>query len=169
MPLIQFFPWRQVSRWTCIGCGECCRDYGVVLDFVEWLTIAQNFGPENVVRGIDSLFIRRLPDGSCSFLCQLAGVPLCGLQNMKPNACKLWPFKVLKEPRYGYADQAFFEYAGKKLYVYVDSNCAGLKYGAPTWEFSALTLREFADIALGNCKLQRNSTRNSHPYNERRF
>jgi Fe-S-cluster containining protein len=169
MPLIKFIPWRQISNWRCIGCGECCKDYSVVLDFPEWLTIAQTFGAENVVRGLDRLFIRRLPDGRCAFLCQLAGLPLCGLQNMKPNACKLWPFKVLTEPRYGDENQAVFEYIGKRLYIYADSNCAGLKYGSPNWEFSALTLREFADIALGTCRLQRKSTRGSSGYYTRIF
>jgi len=169
MPLIHFVPWKQISNWQCIGCGECCRDYSVVLDFPEWLTIAQTFGAQNIVRGFDSMLIRRLPDGSCSFLCQPAGISLCSLQGMKPNACKLWPFKVLAEPRYEDANQAIFEYMGKKLYIYADKNCAGLKYGNPRGEFSTFTLREFADIALGTCQVQRNSTRNSNGYYLRRF
>ncbi len=169
MPLIKFVPWRQISSWRCIGCGECCKDYSVVLNFYEWLTIAQTFGAQNVVKGANRLFIRRMSDGCCAFLCNVGGTPLCGLQNMKPAACKLWPFKILTEPRYGDANQALFEYAGRTLYVYADSNCSGLKYGNPSWDFSALTLREFADIALGTCRTQRNSTRNSTGYHIRRF
>jgi Fe-S-cluster containining protein len=169
MPHLQFVPWRQIASWRCTACGDCCKDYSVVLNFTEWLTIAQIFGAENVVRGLDKIFLRRLVDGRCAFLCQLVGTSLCGLQNMKPDACKLWPFKVLTEPRYGEPNQAVFNYAGKKLYVYADSNCAGLRYGDPAWDFSAVTLKEFADIALGNCKMQKNSTRSANGYYARRF
>ncbi len=169
MPHLRFIPWRQIASWHCTGCGECCKGYSVVLNFPEWLIIAQLYGAENIVRGLDKFFIRRLMDGSCAFLCHVGNTPLCALQNMKPNACKLWPFKVLLEPKYGEPRQAELDYAGKKLYVYADSNCAGLRFGNPTWEFSNLTLREFTDIALGICKAQRNSTRNSRNYYARRL
>jgi hypothetical protein len=48
---------------------------------------------------------------------------------MKPEACKLWPFKVLSEPKYGEPNQAAFDYMGNKLYVYADTMCSGLRYG----------------------------------------
>ena len=70
---------------------------------------------------------------------------------------------------YGDATQAVFNYAGKILYIYADSNCAGLKYGSPTWEFSTLTLKEFVDIASGTCQVQRNSTRSSSGIYTRHF
>ncbi len=169
MPLLRFIPWRQIATWRCTACGNCCKDYSVVLNFPEWLTLAQTFGSINIVRGLDKIFIRRMADGSCAFLCKMANTPLCGLQNMKPNACKLWPFKVLLEPKYGDPNQAAFNYAGKRLYIYADSNCEGIRYGNPTWEFTNLTLREFADIALGICRTQHNSTRSSSNYYARRL
>ncbi len=169
MPLLRFIPWHQIASWRCTACGDCCKEYSVVLNFPEWLTIAQTFGAENVVRGIDKIFIRRMLDGNCAFLCKLADTPLCGLQNMKPNACKLWPFKVLLEPKYGEPKEAAYDYAGKRLYIYADSNCSGIRYGNPTWEFSTLTLREFAEISLGTCRTQRNSTRSSNNYYVRRL
>jgi Fe-S-cluster containining protein len=159
MPTIQFVPWRQISHWRCNSCGNCCKDYSVVLNFPEWLRISQNFGAGTTAMNADKLFIKRFYDGSCAFLCRHAGSYLCGLQSMKPDACKLWPFKVLAEPRYGQANQAAFDFGNKRFYVYADSNCCGLKYGTPTWEFSNLTVREFAAIALGTCGAQRNSTR----------
>ena len=169
MPLVKFVPWRQIAYWRCTSCGSCCKDYSVVLNFPEWLRITQTFGAETTVASLDKLFIKRLDDGSCAFLCRLAGTHLCGLQNMKPNACKIWPFKVLVDPKYGEPSQAAFDFAGKRLYIYADSNCDGLRYGSPTWEFSKLTLKEFAGIALGVCTGQRNSTRNSNSYGLRRF
>jgi hypothetical protein len=134
----------------------------------EWLQIAQTFGAQNTVAGQNKLFIKRGFDGTCAFLCRHAGAYLCGLQNMKPNACKIWPFKVLAEPKYGQPDQAAYEVAGKTLYIYADNNCNGLRYGSPTWEFSRVTLKEFAGIALGICSSQHNSTR-SFGYGLRRF
>ena len=77
---------------------------------------------------------------------------------MKPNACKLWPFKILSEPKYGQADQASFNYGGRKLFIYADAMCSGLRYGRPTWEFNFLTLREFAEIALGTRRVQSKTT-----------
>ncbi len=161
MPPPQFVPWRKISQWRCASCGRCCKDYSVVLNFPEWLAIAHYFGVQTTVSGTDKLFLKRLDDGSCSFLCNFAGNYLCSLQHMKPNACKIWPFKVLADPKYGEPKQAAFNFAGKKLYIYADSNCGGLRYGDPTWEFSTMTLREFVGIALGFCKWQRNSTRHS--------
>jgi len=159
IPLVlQFVPWRQVSSWRCNGCGDCCRDYGVVLKFPEWLKIVNTFGQEKTVAGLERLYIRRREDGSCSFLCHFAGNYLCGLQGMKPDACKIWPFKVLVEPRYGEPTQACFELAGRRLFVYVDGNCPGLRFGAPSWEFAHGTLREFVELAAGARMVQHKTT-----------
>jgi Fe-S-cluster containining protein len=169
MSLIQFVPWRYVSNWKCSSCGSCCKDYSVVLSFAEWLTIARTFGVNSTFKGLDKFFIRRLPDGACGFLCEVSGLGLCGLQNMKPAACKLWPFKVLFEPKYGDAKQAAFDFYGKRLYIYADSNCAGLRLGTPVWEFYSFVLREFAEVALGLCKSQRSSTRSCKIFRLQRF
>jgi hypothetical protein len=68
---------------------------------------------------------------------------------MKPAACKLWPFKILGKPKFGYAKEALYPYGGKALYIYADSTCTGLIYGRPTWEFVNQTLKEFIEIAIG--------------------
>jgi hypothetical protein len=68
---------------------------------------------------------------------------------MKPNACKLWPFKIARTPKFGYANEAAYSYGENKLFVYADSVCAGLRYGKPTHEFAKYTLKEFIEIALG--------------------
>ncbi|MCW4005801.1 MAG: YkgJ family cysteine cluster protein [Candidatus Bathyarchaeota archaeon] len=167
MDASQFVPWRQISSWACTGCGECCQKYGVVLKFHEWLRITQSFGADKTIVGLDKLFIKRAYNGDCAFLCHAGGNRLCGLQRMKPDACKLWPFKVLPEPRYGNARQAAYDYFGKQLYVYADCNCNGLRYGNPTWTFGAQTLKEFVGVALGTCRVQRNTTRSSRGYGRR--
>ena len=88
----------------------------------------------------------------------------CGLQNMKPDACKIWPFKVLTEPKYGEEKQAAYDYGGHRFYVYGDDMCSGLRYGIPTWDFQHTTIREFAEIALGVRNVQNKTTRATAPY-----
>jgi Fe-S-cluster containining protein len=146
---MQFVPWRYIAYWRCIECGKCCRLYSVVLDFREWITIIKNYGVGQTVSGLNKLYLRRKSDGSCSFLYNLSGVHLCGLQRTKPIACKLWPFKILDRPRHGYANDATYKYGENTIFVYADSYCDGITYGVPTWEFTNYTLKEFVEIAMG--------------------
>lgn len=155
-----FVPWRYIADWKCIACGNCCKSYSVVLSFPEWLKIVKNYGVDKTVSGLDKLFIKRRNDGSCFFLSHLSNTYLCGLQHMKPKACKLWPFKVLSKPNFGYANEAVYYYGGDKLFVYADSTCSGLRYGKPTWEFTNYTLKEFVEIALGRRNDQSKTTAN---------
>ncbi len=166
---LQFVPWQKIAYWRCNSCGNCCKDYSVVLNFSEWLTLVQTFGPQTTFTGADKFFIKRLGDGSCTFLCNFKGNQLCSLQQMKPNACKIWPFKVLSEPKYGEPNQAVFTFGGKKLFIYADANCCGLRYGNPTWEFSSVTLKEFAKLAMGLQREQYSSTRRVSEYGIRHF
>ncbi|MEM2994947.1 MAG: YkgJ family cysteine cluster protein [Candidatus Bathyarchaeia archaeon] len=144
-----FVPWRYIADWKCTACGVCCKAYVVVLTFPEWLTIVKNYGVEKTVSGLDKLYLKKNSDGSCVFLHRLSNMHLCGLQHMKPKACKLWPFKVLGKPKFGYAREAEYCYGESKFYVYADSACNGLQFGTPTWEFANQTLKEFVEIALG--------------------
>lgn len=144
-----FAPWQYIADWKCNSCGLCCKAYSVVLNFQEWLNIVKNYGVEATASDLSKLYLRKKSDGSCIFLYELSNMRLCGLQHMKPGACKLWPFKVLTTPKFGYAREAVYQFAGKTLYIYADSNCSGLTYGKPTWSFATQTLREFVEIALG--------------------
>ena len=155
---MQFVPWRRVADWRCINCGQCCRLYSVVIDTDEWLQIAKSFGMSQTVSGLDKLFIKRAGDGSCTFLCNLLGSYWCGLQHMKPRACQLWPFKVLNTPKYGLPNEAAFCFSQNRLFVYVDSMCNGVRYGAPTWEFASRTIMEFIEIASGVRSVQVRTT-----------
>ena len=156
---MQFVPWQNVADWHCKACGYCCKLYSVVIGFPEWLNISKSFGVETTVTGLDRFYIKRTNDGSCRFLCNKSNNYYCGLQCMKPEACKIWPFKVLAEPKYGEPNQAVFVYMGTKLYVYADAMCNGLRYGTPTWDFRYKTVKEFAELALGIRQLQYKTTR----------
>jgi len=155
-----FVPWRYIADWKCVACGKCCRFYSVVLSFPEWLKIVKNYGIDKTVSGLNKLFITRRNDGSCVFLCKLSNTHLCGLQSMKPKACKLWPFKVLSKPKYRYVNDAVYYYGGDRFFIYADSNCSGLVYGEPTEKFAKYTLNEFVEIALERRKDQFKTTAN---------
>jgi Fe-S-cluster containining protein len=156
---MQFVPWQNVADWHCKSCGYCCKLYSVVIGFSEWLSIVKSYGAQTTVAGLDKLYIKRCSDGACSFLCNTSDNYYCGLQKMKPEACKIWPFKVLSEPKYGEPKEAAFDYLGTRLYVYADTMCCGLRYGAPTWDFRYTTVKEFAELALGIRQIQCKSTR----------
>jgi Fe-S-cluster containining protein len=170
---MQFVPWQNVGDWHCKACGYCCKLYSVVLGFHEWLLITKTFGAETTVAGLDRFYIKRHSDGSCAFLCSSNHNYSCGLQGMKPEACKIWPFKVLAEPKYGEPKLSEFNYMGHKLYVYADSMCSGLRYGEPTWEFRYNTVKEFAELALGirdaQCKTTRGVSAVPNPWGRRLF
>jgi hypothetical protein len=156
---MEFVAWQNIADWRCKACGYCCKLYSVVLSFPEWLRLTKTFGVETTISGLDRFFIKRVDDGSCAFLCSDANNYYCGLQNMKPEACKIWPFKVLTEPKYGDEKQAAYEYRGMRFYVYGDIMCNGLRYGAPTWDFQHTTVREFMEIAIGVRDVQCKTTR----------
>jgi hypothetical protein len=132
-----------------------------VLGFQEWLRLTKTFGSETTVAGLDRFYIKRASDGTCAFLCNNSRNYFCGLQGIKPEACKIWPFKVLTEPKYGEEKQAAFNYMGNNLYVYADTMCSGLRYGTPTWEFRYTTLKEFTELALGLRQVQYKTTRSA--------
>jgi Fe-S-cluster containining protein len=156
---MQFVPWQTVADWNCKACGYCCKLYSVVLGFPEWIRLTKTFGSETTVAGLDRFYIKRASDGTCAFLCDNSQNYFCGLQGMKPEACKIWPFKILTEPKYGEEKQAAFNYMGNNLYVYADTMCSGLRFGTPTWEFRYTTIKEFAELALGLRQVQYKTTR----------
>ncbi|MCX8171469.1 MAG: YkgJ family cysteine cluster protein [Candidatus Bathyarchaeota archaeon] len=145
-----FIPWSHVSLWRCNGCGICCREFEVVLTFNEWLNITKKYGVGFTKSGLNKFYIGKKPDGSCIFLYMAPdGKWLCGLQDNKPLACKLWPFKVLNKPKYGNSKEALFQYYGQNFYVYIDTFCPGIYWGQPTAELIYKVIPEFIEIALG--------------------
>jgi Fe-S-cluster containining protein len=156
---MQFVPWQNIADWRCKACGYCCKLYSVVINFSEWLRITQTYGSETTVAGLDRFFIKRASDGACAFLCNKSNNYHCALQNMKPEACKIWPFKVFSEPKYGEANQAAYDYGGVRFYVYGDTMCSGLRSGTPTWDFRYTTIKEFTELALGVRQVQFKTTR----------
>jgi hypothetical protein len=147
-----------VKSWNRVECGMCCKDYYVVLSFSEWVNIVRNYGVETTIPSVSKLFLGRNSDGTCRFLACVGDRCFCGLPNMKPLACKIWPFKIFAKPKFGRPDEALYRYRNKDFYVYVDQACTGLSWGIPTPEFKYRTLPELIDVAVGLRKQQFHST-----------
>ena len=150
-------PWKDVATWGCHGCGECCRPYTVPLSMWEWTRITQAYGGSVTEIRADGLFLKKR-QGRCVFQYRRSGKWLCSIQNMKPVACKLWPFRILKRPKYGKATEAALELGDGKMFAYVDPLCKGLKFGNPSEEFLTKILPEFVGISLGSYSDQHYST-----------
>jgi Fe-S-cluster containining protein len=122
------------------------------------MNVVKTYGVSFTSPGINKFYLRHKSNGSCVFLYNYYGKGFCSLQHMKPQACKLWPFKVLSRPKYGRAKEAEYNYAGRQLFIYVDPSCTGLTWGNPTTNFMKTTLTEFIELALGMRKKQVYST-----------
>jgi len=151
-------PWRRVKSWNCITCGICCKEFDVILGYWEWTNILKNFGVGAVKPTVARLCLGKKSDGTCVFLYNSYGSWLCGLQRNKPQSCRLWPFKIYEQPKYGRNSEAIYRYGDRDFFVYVDPFCRGLTWGIPTRRFMDETLTEFIELALGRCKKQFYST-----------
>lgn len=142
-------PWRRIKSWNCINCSMCCREYDVVLGYWEWAKIIKDFGVGAIKPSIARLCLGKKDDGTCVFLYNSYGKWLCALQWNKPRACKLWPFKIHEQPKYGEDKEAIFSFRERDFFVYVDPSCLGLAFGTPARRFMNGTLQEVIEIALG--------------------
>mgnify|MGYP000135474052 CR=1 FL=1 len=156
-------PWRLVHDWKCQACGECCRRYVVELTPHEYARITQAYGYSRVKTSMGKLFLRRGPDGTCLFLYRLGDRALCGLQPIKPKACKLWPFQVFEQPPLTHPELSLYRYGRKEFHVFVVPECKGLIYGEPSPRLKEKILPEILEIKLGLRDRQLYSTSQLHP------
>ncbi|MEM4246121.1 MAG: hypothetical protein QW390_02370, partial [Candidatus Bathyarchaeia archaeon] len=56
-------PWRHVSSWTCITCGECCRRYNINITLREYLRITRLYGMSVAEPGLAECYLKRREDG----------------------------------------------------------------------------------------------------------
>jgi Fe-S-cluster containining protein len=154
-------PWSRLRSWNCLGCGVCCKIYNVLLTSYESAVFLRKFGAEVLSLDVRGFYLRKTFDGKCVFQHEYFGKSLCAIQKMKPLACKLWPFKILKYPKYEQAELARFSYKNDVFYVYVDPVCKGLSLGKPSEELITKTIPEFIEILLGIKQTQFYSTSRS--------
>jgi len=128
-------PWSRVHSWHCVACGECCKHFRVPLTFWEYLRF-RGFG---LVEEKRKYYLRKI-NGRCPFQTG----KLCGIQQNKPFACKLFPFVVLRKGD----DPALFYFGDEEYYVYVDTYCKNLVFGKPSLRFKEM-VKEALDIYTG--------------------
>jgi len=142
-------PWTCLRSWSCLACGKCCRDYTPILTTVEGIKLSGKFGGA-IGPCIRGYLIRKGSDRRCVFQYRSGQSWLCGIQDIKPGSCRLWPFKVCREPTYGRPEEALFKCAHGDLYIYVDPGCRGIEYGIPSREFIYKIIPEFIEVGLGS-------------------
>ncbi|MDH5816549.1 MAG: YkgJ family cysteine cluster protein [Candidatus Nezhaarchaeota archaeon] len=142
-------PWRKVENWFCIACGECCREFKVPLKVYEAVRLANIFGYKFLELGLGGYVLRKRADGRCVFQFHSNGKWICGIQRIKPLACKLWPFLISERPRDDSKEEAEYEFRGYTFYVYVNSFCKGIVYGRPSYVFANKVVPEFIELSLG--------------------
>ncbi len=130
-------PWSRVHSWHCNACGRCCKEYVVPLRAHEYLKLKwTGFVEERYGR----FYIRKIGK-NCPF--QIGR--LCILQGeLKPIACKLYPFKIRRKGD----ERAIFEYGGERFYVYVDTFCPNVVLGRPSESLKRMII-EAIQIHLG--------------------
>jgi Fe-S-cluster containining protein len=151
-------PWKYIESWNCRACGECCKPFTVILTLPEWLNITRLYGLGVTQPGINGFYLKKNAANRCVFQYKLLDKWLCGIQHIKPMACKLWPFKICENPKYGRRKEASYIYQGREFFIYADTLCHGLKLGNPSRHFIQKILPEFIEISLGLRKEQHYST-----------
>ena len=155
-------PWRCISSWRCIGCSKCCVDYIVNIKFEDWMQITKQYGFGLAIQGLTEFYLKKGTDGRCIFQYKLPGSNwLCGIQHIKPRACKLWPFMIKSRPVYGREKEAIYTLDGKTYYVYLNANCSGISWGNPSKEFIHKIVPKFIQLSFRTIKRQVNSTSRS--------
>jgi Fe-S-cluster containining protein len=139
-------PWRKVHSWHCTACGLCCNEYIVPLRSYEYLKLRwSGFVEERLGR----FYIKKV-NGKCPFqhgrLCILQG-------ELKPIACKLYPFVIRKKGD----ESAEFEYNGETFYVYVDTFCPNIVLGRPSESLKRMIV-EAIQVNLGEKNVVENIT-----------
>ena len=152
---MKLVPWSQVKSWRCIGCGGCCK-LTVQVTANEWLNLTRLYGPELVEQSIGGFYLRKTIGNVCPFLRRFPERFACDLQPMdiKPLACKSWPFRICDTSRYGYHDESYFKNPNGEFFVYVYPHCPGVLYGKPTEELMNKVIPEFIAIRLGQARTQ---------------
>jgi len=125
-------PWREIKSWRCISCGNCCTlGLKINLRSYEYLKIL-NFWPKSIELDRFGGPILKKIGSRCVFYNRF-----CNLQpfNLKPLACKVWPFAVYLKPQSSERERARFIFEDHEYFIYLNpyakSVCFGIGRGNP--------------------------------------
>lgn len=135
-------------RFTCKGCGKCCRRYEVPLLMRDVDRLAGEVDRSFVrvlVHGknVDPVLTKREWDLGCVFLDPEA--LRCSVHPHRPTACRLYPFALSRTPVEG--GRAFVELDGERLTLVAFRSCPEVGEGEPMhiWDLIALHREVMAD------------------------
>lgn len=142
---MRLISWKKIRSWNCSACGECCKIFNVPLKGDEYAIITKLYGWEilNFNKSPGKIFLKRIKNGRCIFQYPLYGKWLCGIQKIKPIACKLFPFVILKSTK----KEALYIYKSTPYNVLIDKSCKGIKLGHPSKEFVFKTIPEAIELS----------------------
>ena len=154
-------PWKEVNSWSCVACGKCCIGYRVPLKMEEMVLINNRFGPQVMEFGVGKAYLKNKPNGRCVFQKPLMNRWVCTLQAKKPTACRLFPFRIHKEPVYKHGENAKINFNRKPVYLYLDPACDGIVTGKPSNRFKNEVVPEIIKIGMGYPVKQKYTTSKS--------
>ncbi|MEM3366616.1 MAG: YkgJ family cysteine cluster protein [Candidatus Methanomethyliaceae archaeon] len=155
---MRLIPWSKIKDWFCMACGECCKEFKVPLTTYETTLLSKIFGFSCMELGVGTTYLKRRSNGRCVFQVRGEAKMVCGIQLLKPLACKMWPFAVFETPRYECRNEASFDFKDEIFYVYINPYCRGLIYGPPSFRLVNSVIPEFIELRLGLRKHQLRST-----------
>ncbi len=127
----------------------------------EKVRITNQYGQVVLSYGLGKTYLRNQSNGRCTFQRPLMGRWICTLQEQKPTACRLFPFRLNNKPIYKRGDNARVQMGDKTYYLYMDPNCKGITLGKPTERFARQIVPEIVRIGMGLPVKQRFTTSKS--------
>lgn len=132
--------------------------FRVPLKMNEFVKVANLYGTDKLVYGVGKAYLKNRSNGRCVFQTPSMGRWVCKLQGMKPLACRLFPFRIRKEPLYKRGDDSQIGYRGKKYHLYLDPVCQGIEIGKPSDHLVKKVIPEILSIGMGVAGKQRHTT-----------
>ncbi len=118
--------WKEVSKWRCIRCGQCCIAFAIPLKFIEALRLTRKYGPV-VIQAGGKYYLAKKPDETCIFLKYNGPIAYCQIYLERPGCCKLYPFHISRKPLPNVnPSSAKALIGGETLYIYIDAACPGV-------------------------------------------
>jgi Fe-S-cluster containining protein len=124
----------------------------------EFVRVTNRFGSDKVEYGLGKAYLRVNSNKRCIFQRPVMGRWVCTLQGMKPMACKIFPFRIYKDPVYRRGDNSHITFNNQKYHLYLDPACKGIIHGKPDQRFMNKVVPEIMRIGMGTAQKQRFST-----------
>jgi Fe-S-cluster containining protein len=115
----------------------------------EMVLLNNKYGSQVMEYGLGKAYLRNQSNGRCVFQRPLMDRWICTLQKHKPTACKLFPFRIQKEPVYKHGNNAAINFRGLTFYLYMDPACMGIRTGKPNDRFRNHIVPEIIRVGMG--------------------